>query len=145
MATLRYLICVLTMCMLYPVAVLSQENDNNEDTLPELYAIPKGVMCGPSPVVLEGLEKVGETDVVFLGYHENIEPPDQIISVLHRNPNTGSFTVLETSIRGFSCMVSFGNINPPQPPREQEQLPDDGEKGDNKIKTKLPTKGGTAI
>ena len=147
MATLRHLICVLMMCMLYPVAVLSQEQDNNkkDERLTTLYTIPKNVLCGPTIEVLKGLEMVGETEVSFLGHHDGVEPPDKIVVFLHRNPETGSYSVLETGIQGFSCIVSYGNINPPQPPQEQEEKPDDSEEEDKKIKTKFPKEGGVVI
>ena len=76
----------------------------------QMFQHTKGIICGPTPIMMNSLDKIGETNIILLGHVDNLKGGEQVIATVHRNDDTGSFSVIETASMGFSCMVSAGKM-----------------------------------
>lgn len=69
------------------------------------------IECLPTQSMVDALKAMDETDMEMLGYVDTGIPDIEVLLVKTSNPNTGSFTVLETGSNGMSCVISGGNNN----------------------------------
>jgi len=66
------------------------------------------------------LKAVGETDFEYLGM-QIPEPTFQVVVAITRNKIHGTFSVIETSSTGKSCMVTLGNFEGSLDPNSGER------------------------
>ena len=73
----------------------------------------KPIICGPSKLLIPEIHKqAGETDVEFLGLHNSPVPGVQMAYTLHRNKVIGTWTFVESSSTGNSCILAVGKFEP---------------------------------
>jgi hypothetical protein len=69
--------------------------------------IQKPVVCGPQKDIFKKIEEnAGETDLEFIGIFETSD--SQIAFSVSRNLKTKTFTIIETSVSGISCVIGTG-------------------------------------
>ena len=91
-----------------------------------MFQTSKTVVCGSTEMLMEGLKKIGETDITLLGSIDgNVPEGDHFIATLHRSIENGTFSVVESSSGGISCMISSGRIVPPSVENETEPKSED--------------------
>ena len=78
--------------------------------IPNFQILTKKVQCASTKDMMVWLKSAGETDFEFLGM-QIPGPGFQIVTAITRNNINGTFTVLETSSTGKSCIVSLGNFD----------------------------------
>jgi hypothetical protein len=96
----KYMLYILLTLMI-PVSAFAQ-----------LFQAHKTVACGPTEFLMEGIKEHGELKLSFLGNVATADQDDVIIVTLHQNEETGTFSVIESSINGISCMISLGTLKP---------------------------------
>ena len=69
--------------------------------------VPKAVTCAKSKWLVSQLEKLEESDSTFLGF-VSAEPMGSVILHLYKNPEKGTFSVVESFTNGVSCLLTFG-------------------------------------
>ena len=73
----------------------------------------KPIICGPSKNLIPSVQQgSGETDIEFLGLHDAPVPGVQFAYTLHRNNEKGTWTFIESSSTGNSCILAVGNFQP---------------------------------
>ena len=71
------------------------------------YVVPKAVTCAKSKWLVSQLEELEESDSTFLGF-VSAEPMGSVILHLYKNPEKGTFSVVESFTNGVSCLLTFG-------------------------------------
>ena len=89
-------------------------------TIPSFQVFHKKVQCSKSGDMMAWLRRAGEHDFEYLGM-QIPGPGFQIVVAITRNRKDGTFTVLETSSTGKSCIVSLGNFEGSQSKTEDEE------------------------
>ena len=87
---------------------------------PNFAVLNKEVRCTSSKKMMAWLKAVGETDFEYLGM-QIPEPTFQVVVAITRNKIHGTFTVIETSSTGKSCMVTLGNFEGSLDPNSGER------------------------
>jgi|TARA_R110002074_G_scaffold281077_2_gene452353 hypothetical protein len=71
--------------------------------------IPKPVICGPHTEITEKINEAGETNFEYLGMYEAESDKNvQVVFSIYRNLKNKTFTIMETSISGVSCIIGGG-------------------------------------
>ncbi len=87
-----------------------------KESIPEVPAIPqfqimhKKVQCQATKYMMAWLKRTGEVDFEYLGM-QRPAPGFQVVVSITRNNKHGTFSVLETSNTGKSCIVTLGNFD----------------------------------
>ena len=71
------------------------------------YVVPKAVTCAKSKWLVSQLEELEEKDSTFIGF-VSAEPMGSVILHLYKNPEKGTFSVVESFTNGVSCLLTFG-------------------------------------
>ena len=71
------------------------------------YVVPKAVTCAKSKWLVSQLEKLEESDSTFLGF-VSAEPMGSVILHFYKNPEKGTFSLVESLSNGVSCLLTFG-------------------------------------
>jgi hypothetical protein len=110
---LKYLLYILLILMI-PTSAFAQG---------QLFQTSKIVVCGSTEVLMKGLKEIGEIEISLLGSLDNVQEGEHVIVTLHRSDRNGTFSVVESSVSGISCMVSVGKIVPAPAKNETEIEP----------------------
>tara|TARA_R110000796_G_scaffold95472_3_gene200755 strand:- start:538 stop:861 length:324 start_codon:yes stop_codon:yes gene_type:complete len=91
---------VLTLVLMFTNPVVAQES---------IKLIPKPVVCGPHTEITEKIIAAGETEFEYLGMYEpETDKNVQVVFSIYRSPKNKTFTIMETSISGVSCIIGGG-------------------------------------
>ena len=71
------------------------------------YVVPKAVTCAKSKWLVSQLEKLEESDSTFLGF-VSAEPMGSVILHFYKNPEKGTFSLVESFSNGVSCLLTYG-------------------------------------
>lgn len=110
----KYFLYILLILMI-PTSVFAQ-----------MFQTNKSVICGPTVMLMQSLKEIGETEISLLGSIDgNVPEGDHFIATLHRSKENGTFSVIESSSGGISCMISSGRLVPLKAEEETETKPED--------------------
>lgn len=76
----------------------------------EYVRTAKPIICSSSRTMLNDIKrgKSGETDIQFLGLQDSPIPGIQFAYTIHRNLEKGTWTFVESSSTGNSCILAVG-------------------------------------
>tara|TARA_R110000822_G_scaffold301919_1_gene426010 strand:- start:87 stop:410 length:324 start_codon:yes stop_codon:yes gene_type:complete len=70
---------------------------------------PKPVICGPHIEITKRTDAAGETHFEYIGMFESDSQKNvQVVFSIYRNLKNKTFSILETSISGVSCIIGGG-------------------------------------
>ena len=98
--------CIFVMfaLLLFAMVLLFSASVNAQESFRQLG---KPVVCGAQKEIFKKIEEsAGETDLEFIGIFESSD--SQIAFSVSRNLKTKTFTIIETSVSGISCIIGSG-------------------------------------
>ena len=107
-----FIIVAIITCSLGIVNTSLAQSMNGMPPLPEVgqgggYVVPKAVTCAKSKWLVSQLEKLEESDSTFLGF-VSAEPMGSVILHFYKNPEKGTFSLVESFSNGVSCLLTYG-------------------------------------
>ena len=107
-----FIIAAIITCSLGIVNTSFAQSMNGMPPLPEEgqgggYVVPKAVTCAKSKWLVSQLEKLEESDSPFVGF-VSADPMGSVILPLYKNPEKGTFSLVESFSNGVSCLLTFG-------------------------------------
>ena len=70
----------------------------------------KPVVCGIQKELFAKIREAGETHFELIGINTDEETGMQIVTSIQRDPVNHTFSVVETSSSGNSCIIAFGKF-----------------------------------
>jgi hypothetical protein len=70
----------------------------------------KPVVCGTQKELFEKIRKGGETDFELIGFSTDTDSGVQVVTSILRDPVKHTFSVVETSSSGTSCIIAIGKF-----------------------------------
>ena len=107
-----FIIVAIITCSLGIVNTSLAQSMNGMPPLPEEgqgggYVVPKAVTCAKSKWLVSQLKKLEESDSTFLGF-VSAEPMGSVILHFYKNPEKGTFSLVESFSNGVSCLLTYG-------------------------------------
>ena len=72
--------------------------------------IDKPVFCGLHKELFAKMKEAGETDLELIGISTDRDTGVQVVTSILRDPVKHTFSVVETSSSGNSCIIAFGKF-----------------------------------
>lgn len=128
------LIAATVMCLcLFPISVYADQHDKESPALPldkmakpetppipavpensgrpygMIFPMTKNIQCNDTQVVENAMEHIYNEAPMMLGMVRNKHGMAQMIMVLYVNPQSRSYTIVEHSVSGVSCLLTSGH------------------------------------
>tara|TARA_R110000803_G_scaffold2942_1_gene10188 strand:+ start:6303 stop:6629 length:327 start_codon:yes stop_codon:yes gene_type:complete len=90
----------LLIVIMFSYTVIAQES---------LLLVPKPVVCGNQKDIFDAIENAGELDIELIGiFTSNDVDAVQSAFTISRNEINETFSIIETSTTGMSCIIGSG-------------------------------------
>lgn len=73
-----------------------------------IFPMNKNIQCNDTPVVENAMKHIYKEDPMMMGMVRNQHGMAQMIMVLYVNPQSRSYTIIEHSVSGVSCLLTSG-------------------------------------
>jgi len=108
---MKYIAIFIFICMISGISYAEEPKESIPEipSIPQFQVMHKKVQCNNTKYMMAWLKRAGETDFEYLGM-QRPGPGFQIVVSVTRNNKHGTFSILETSNTGKSCIVTLGNF-----------------------------------